>query len=79
MLYCLFFRKEKMKNVFAHSSSRYFDIKTIDDNIKDVWIIAPIPISENGERFGYEIDENDEKYSLDVGNDTGLGIGVGVI
>jgi hypothetical protein len=59
-------RKEKMKNVFAHSSSRYFDIKTIDDNIKDVWIVAPIPISENGERFGYEISEDDEKYSLDV-------------
>ena len=62
-------RKEKMKQVFAHESSSYYDVKTIDDNIKDVWVIAPIPRirirdeeSSISEEFGYE----DEKYALDV-------------
>lgn len=58
-------RKEKMKNVFAHSSSRYFDPTTIDDNIRDVWVIAPIPISDTTEDFGYD-DFDDEKYTLDI-------------
>lgn len=58
-------RKEKIKNVFAHSSSRYFDPTTIDDNIRDVWVIAPIPISDTTEDFGFD-DFDNEKYTLDV-------------
>ena len=58
-------RKEKMKNVFAHVSSMYYDVNTIDDNIKDVWIINPIPISKSTEDFGYDIFD-EEKYTLDI-------------
>lgn len=50
--------KEFPYMVFCHLSSQFFEVKTPDDNMKPVWVISPIPMTEDGEiPFGFTVDD----------------------